>query len=193
MAAKGTTQEERDEAAANKAEAAAEKTREVGRDPDDPASKPGNTGNSPTLGGGVKTMPTEEEDEAAKQQAADAAATSDAMLGEGSYRKAAQAESQAIRDGASVLGKEAVVVQADDGTPTTARRGMSLVNHRASATNPDLMANDATAEIPPEPPKPTTGKRKTRGSDDDGSDDDEKAPRVVPMHGTGGGAPGPSG
>lgn len=182
MVAKGTTQEDRDEAAAEKAKAAAEKTAEKGRDPDDPAGKPGNTGNAATMSGGIRTEPTEAEDEEAKQQAADAAATSDAMLGEGSYRKASQAEAQAIRDGASMLGKEAVVVQNDQGDPVVARRGMSPATRKASATNPDLMRNDTVAEIPPEPPKAVakgdTLKKGAKG---------EEIKHSVPMHGTGGG------
>lgn len=141
MAAKGTTykhDDDEDQVKMSKADKAT-----LIHDPMDPANQPGSTGNAGAPSAGIKRMPSSEEDDAAKEQAAKASLTADDLLGEGSYRKAAQVEAKAITEGASVLGKEAVVTQNDQGTPVVSRRGLDPEAHKASATNPALVANNA--------------------------------------------------
>lgn len=159
----------------------------AGKDPMDPANQPGNTGNAATMTAGIKTEPTEAEDEEAKAQAKAAGETADELLGEGSYRKASKVEADAIRDGASLLGKEAVVVTDEQGHGVVARRGMTGNPSRASATNPALMANNAVASAaePPEPPKPV--KPAGKKTDAKTGKDILEPVLVTDLHGTSGG------
>ena len=119
----------------------------------DPASQPGSLGKSATLSGGAKKMPTPEEDEEAKARAEDIQRDVDDKLDAGSYRGAARVEAQAIADGVSLLGKEAVVVQDDRGNPVTAVRGIpaTALPSFASATNPNLMQNEVLSDGTPNP------------------------------------------
>lgn len=168
MAAKGTTKSGK----YDDDEDVLDKNKDI--DPADPASQPGNTGNSPSVGPGVKTRPTPEEDEEAKERAKQTNEDINEQLGSG-YRGAAQIEAKAIAEGDSLLGKEAVVVQDDRGHPKVAVRGMpETATQNASATNPALAANDA---VPPPPvDEPSTAEKAKLEKD---------GKVVVPLHGTG--------
>jgi len=176
--ARGTSWDENEEDKKAKAEKA-EADKKAGKtkdqvDPLDPAADPGNTGNSPKLGPGVKKTPTPAEDEEAKEKAKSVNDEINEALSSG-YRKAAQLEGEALREGVSTLGKEAIVVQDDDGNPVVGRRGMSSVpGTGASATNPALAANDAI-------PAPAAGPADQAELDKLA----EEGKTVVPLHGTG--------
>lgn len=82
-----------------------------------------------------------EDAEAAKAAKASAALAEQAR-NEGNNALAADIEQQANRDGLSVLGKNAVIVQDAHGNPVVARRGEPVTTRSASATDPALMANE---------------------------------------------------
>lgn len=188
MAAKGTTKHADDDKLTDTEKAAAaSKASTRQSDPLDPGNEAGNRGNSATIGPGVKSTPTPEEDEEAKARAKQAAETAEIAAGEGSYRQATKVESDAIARGDSVLGKEVVGVQNDQGVMQTARRGMPATEpNLSSATNPALVGNRAVIADTPEAKEAEADHKERVAKDEDLERAPDPGPTVVTdLHGKG--------
>lgn len=103
---------------------------------------------------GQSHEPTKAENEKAMNRAEELGDEFNKAKSEGNFEAGYQAHEKAMREGASVLGKDKVVVQGPNGQPMTATRGLGDQPEQSSATNAALMANDVKADGKPNPAYP---------------------------------------